>query len=273
MGAAALCCGAMFCLGRSPLPSSTGGSHDSGEAGLPQLEKPAAPAPPSPKFVISSEERGDIYMARKSYADAVDYYYRALKEPGASDAGKASIFNKLGIAYQQELDYSAAQKAYKMSTHLRHDFPEPLNNLGTIYFMEDKPGKSVKFYLQALKLNPSSASFHMNLGTAYYRRKKYTQAVSEYQTALTLDPGILSERSAVGTVMETRGADANFYFYMAKSFALVGQLDESIRYLRRAFEDGFKDRKKLAQDPVFQKISQFPAYVELMKNPPVPIRE
>ena len=234
-----------------------------------QIESPV----PSPKVAITAEERADIYMARKSYADAVDYYYRALKQPGLSPQGSATIWNKVGIAFQQQNNYGAAQKAYQEAMHLRADFSEPWNNLGTTYFMENKFKKSIKFYQHALKLSPSSPSFHMNLGTAYYRRKKYKDAVEEYKTALTLDPYFLSERSSGGTVMQTRGADADFYFYLAKSFAMVGQADEAVRYLRRAFEDGFKDQKRLAADPDIQKISQNPAYVELMKNLPVPIRD
>lgn len=234
-----------------------------------QIENPVPP----PKGTISLEERADIYMARKSYPDAVDYYYRALQQPGISPPGAATLWNKIGIAFQQEDNYRAAQKAYERAMRLRTDFSEPWNNLGTTYFMENNFKKSIKYYLHAIKLNPSSASYHMNLGTAYYRRKKYKVAVEEYKTALTLDPNILSERSSEGTVMQTRGADANFYFYLAKSFAMVGRADEAVRYLRRAFEEGFKDQKRVASDPDIQKISQYPAYVELMKNLPVAIQD
>jgi tetratricopeptide (TPR) repeat protein len=203
----------------------------------------------------------------------VDYYYRSLKQPGLSPSDAATIWNKLGIAFQQQNNYGAAQKAYQGAMRLRAEFSEPWNNMGTTYFMENNFKKSIKYYLHAIKLSPSSASFHMNLGTAYYHRKRYKDAVEEYKTALTLDPNFLSERSSGGTVMQTRGADADFYFYLAKSFAMVGRADEAVRYLRRAFEDGFKDQKRLAADPDIQKISQNPAYVELMKNLPVPIRD
>lgn len=234
-----------------------------------QIQNPANPA----RTDLSPEERADIFMARKAYADAVDYYYRAIRQPGISARDAATVWNKLGIAYQQQEDYNLAAKAYKEAIHRRADFPEPWNNLGTNFYMEDKFKKSIKYYVHALKLSPSSASFHLNLGTGYYRLKKYKEAVDEYRTALTLNPDILTEHSPSGTVMQTRGADSKFYFYVAKSFAMVGRPDEAVRYLRRAFEDGFKDQKLLAEDPDFKKMSQYPEYVELMKNLPVPIRD
>jgi tetratricopeptide (TPR) repeat protein len=220
--------------------------------------------------VLSLEERADIFMARKAYADAIDYYQRALKR---SNYASAPQWNKLGIAYQQQLSYRAARKAYEKSIRAKKDFPEPWNNIGTTYFLENKFRKCLRFYRHAIQLNPQAAAFHVNLGTAYYRLKKYPDSMEEYRTALNLDPSVLTERSSLGPVVETRSADPEYYFYVAKVFAALGRAEEAVRYLRRAFEDGFKDQKRIDEDPDLLKISQHPAYVELMKNPPVPIKE
>lgn len=239
---------------------------------LPSPTTPSAGAPGTPgqSAEISLENRADIFMARKAYADAVDYYFRALKQTGRSNA---SLWNKLGIAYQQQLDYRAARKAYKEAMRHKKDFAEPWNNLGTTYFMENKFRKSVKYYQQAIKLNPNSAPFRLNIGTSYYRLKKYKEALDEYRAALSLDPNVLTERSLMGTVVQARGADAEFYFYLAKVFASVGRAEDAVRYLRRAFEEGFKDEKRLDEDQDFQRINQDPAYIELRKNPPISIKD
>jgi tetratricopeptide (TPR) repeat protein len=239
-----------------PAPSATAGQTN---------ETPVKPHP------LSYEDRADIYMARKSYEDAVDYYYRALKE---AHMANAVVWNKLGIAYQQLQNYHASRKAYGQAVRRQKDYTEPLNNIGTTYFVEKKYGKSVKYYLRAIKLNPDSGSYHMNLATSYLHMKKYKEAVEEYRTALTLDPDIFLRRSAFGTTIEApRGADAEYYFYLGKVFASLGRPEEAVRSLRRALEDGFKDRKRILEDPDFMKISQNPAYVELMNNPPVGIKD
>ena len=232
---------------------------------------PEPPAQPPPKAAtLSLTDRADIFMARKSYSDAVDYYRRALTAAGRKDP---PLWNKLGIAYQNLMDYSAARKAYKEAMRLDANFSEPWNNLGTTYYLNDKAKKSIKYYRQAIKLNPNSASFHTNLGTAYYQMKKFKEAVAEYQTAITLDPNVLTEHTSVGTIMQARAADARFFFYMAKVFASVGRAEEAVRYLRRALEDGFNDQKLMDSDPDLKKISEFPEYVELRKNPPKAIKE
>ena len=177
-------------------------------------------APPTDRPPLTFEERADIFMARKSYEDAVDYYYRALKQ---AHFANAIVWNKLGIAYQQLQNYPAARKAYNQAIRHQKDYPEPLNNIGTTYFMQNKYGKSVKYYLKAIKLNPESASYHLNLGTSYIHMKKYKESVEEYRTALSLDPNIFSQRSAFGTTMEARGADPEYYFYLGKVFASLGR--------------------------------------------------
>ena len=208
-------------------------------------------------------------MARKNYADAADYYYRALKQSSFKDP---VVWNKLGIAFQQENKFHSARKAYTNATRVDKNFAEAWNNLGTVYFMEKKYGRSVTYYQRAIELKGDNAAFHMNLGTSYYHLKKFDQAVEEYRTALGIDPKVVVSGVPVGTVVHAGGTDVEFYFYMAKAFASIGNAEDAVRYLRRALEDGFNDPKRIDEDPDFKKISQYPAFVELMRNPPVAIK-
>ena len=161
-------------------------------AGLsPEQAAPAAGSPPArttPPKELTLEERADIFMARKNYADAADYYYRALKQSSFKDP---VVWNKLGIAFQQQSKFRSARKAYANATRVDKNFAEAWNNIGTVYFMEKKYGKSVKYYQRAIELKGDNAAFHMNLGTSYYHLKKFDQAVEEYRTALGIDPNVV----------------------------------------------------------------------------------
>jgi tetratricopeptide (TPR) repeat protein len=226
---------------------------------------------------LSEEEWGDLYMARKTYDAAIDHYSIAINSHNDSPQDKievASLYNKMGICYQQKLDYGKARRAYDRAIRLDKNLAQAWNNLGTTYYLNHREKKSIKFYRRAINLNPQSASYHLNLGTAYFARKKYKQASNEYRTAIQLDPEVLRRNSTgAGTAVETRHVDAQYYFYLAKIFASVGNPVEAIRYLQHAMEEGFKDRKRILEDPDFQKISNDPAFVALMKNPPVAIKD
>jgi len=252
------------------------GSAGIGGAGArPQTEslpQPAASQAQEPAK-ITLQQRADIFMARKDYSDAVDFYSRALRQEASQRTDAAVLWNKLGIAYQQQNYYAAARKAYEKALHFNQSSAEAWNNLGTTYFFAGKYKKSVKYYQHAIALDPNSPSFHVNLGTSYTHVKKYPQAVEEYRVALTLDPTILTEHGANGTVMEPRLVDAEYFFYLAKVFASLGRAPEAVRYLRRAFEEGFDNLKRLDQDPDFLKISKNPEYAALRKNPPAALKE
>ena len=64
----------------------------------------SAPAQPAE---LTLEQRGDLYMARKMYREAVEVYQKALPQ------GKGFVIsNKIGIAYHQMQDFRAAKKSY-----------------------------------------------------------------------------------------------------------------------------------------------------------------
>ncbi len=232
-----------------------------------QENPPQTPSPPHRE--LTPEQRADVYMARKNYADAADYYYRALKKSSFKDAG---LWNKLGIAFQEEEKFGRAIRSYKMATQLNPGFAEAWNNIGTVYATVKKYPKSLRYYRQAIQLKGDAAGFRLNLGTSYYHLKKFDLAVAEYRTALSLNPQVVNQESATGTTIHAGGEDPEFYFYMAKAYASIGDAGNAVRYLRRAMEEGFDASKRLEGDPDFAKISQDPAYIELRRNPPVAIK-
>jgi tetratricopeptide (TPR) repeat protein len=227
------------------------------------------PAPADQPKPLTLEQRADVFMARKNYGDAADYYYQALKQ---SSFKNPIVWNKLGIAFQQGSNFHNAHRAYEAAIRNDGQFADAWNNQGTVFFMEKKYAKSVKYYQRAIGLKGDAASYHMNLGTSYYHLKKFKLAVEEYRAALGIDPNVLTHESSVGTVVQAGGADVEYYFYLAKAFAAVGNAPEAVRYLRHALEEGLKDPQRIGEDPDFKKISQYPAFVELMQNPPVAIK-
>lgn len=226
---------------------------------------------------LSEEEWGDLYMARKTYDAAIDHYslaIRSYKDSPQNRAEVALLYNKMGICFQQKLDYGKAREAYDNAIRMDKTLAQAWNNLGTTYYLDQRPKRSIKYYRRAIKINPQGPSYHLNLGTAYFARKKYQQASNEYRMAIELDPDVLTRNSqGAGIAIETRHVDAKYYFYVAKIFASAGNSVEAVRYLEHAMEEGFKDRKRILEDPDFRKISTDPAFVSLMKNPPVAIKD
>ena len=225
------------------------------------------PVPDVPRRVLSMEQRANLFMVRKKYPQAIEFYQFALeKEPK-----KASLWNRLGIAWHFMGDIRQARKAYKRAYQVDRTSGQAMNNIGTTYFVVNRYRKSIRFYLRALQLEPANPTYHLNLGTAYFHIGKYEKAAQEYRFAIQKDPGILSRSGNLGTSMQARSWDERMYFQVAKIMAALDRFPEAVRYLRRAIEDGFGNFKKIENDPDLQRMAEYPPYVELLRTPPTAI--
>ena len=212
---------------------------------------------------LTPEDRGDVYMARKMYREAIESYQQAPQD-------SAVVWNKMGIAYHQMLDLDAATKRYRRAIKLDAKYPEAINNLGTIYFAQKRYSRAIFYYKRALKLSPGSAAFYSNLGTAYFAEKKNKEFWDAYNKALQLDPEVFEHRNTFGVLLQDRTVEerARYHFYLAKLYAGTGRRDLALQYIRRALEEGFTDRKKLLQDPEFAAMRDLPEFKELLKLEP-----
>ena len=168
------------------------------------------------------------------------------------------------------LDLNTAKKDYEKAIKLNPSYSEAINNLGTVHYARKSYRKAIKYYQRALRLTPDSASIYSNLGTAYFARKKYKQAFVAYQKALSLDPEVFEHRSSFGTVLQERSVEerAKFHYYLARTYAKAGDFEHAITYLRKAFEEGFKDRQKVMEESEFEKLRETAEFQQLMKLEP-----
>lgn len=221
------------------------------------------PIVPEKSARVTPEMRGDIFMARKMYREAIDAYREVLGD-------SAVIHNKIGIAYHQMLDLNSARKWYEKSIKIDPKYSEAINNLGTVYYAKKSYRRSVGLYKKALRISPDSASIHSNLGTAYFARKKYKEAAVEYDIAVKLDPEVFEHRSTQGILLQERTVEerAKFHFYLAKTYAKSGATDRALLYMRKAIEEGFKEKEKFRQDADFATIRDLPEFKELLALEP-----
>jgi len=212
---------------------------------------------------LTPEQRADVLMARKMYRDAIEAYREA---PQTS----AIILNKIGIAYHQMGDFAAARKHYERAMKLDKHYADAVNNSGTVFYALKSYRSAIARYKKALQISPNTASFWSNLGTAEYSRGKYAEMSVAYQKALSLDPNIFERRGTIGTELQDRTVTdrARYHFELAKLYAKSGKQELALQYLRRALEEGLKDKVKMTQSPEFAELSKTDEFKQLMTLEP-----
>jgi tetratricopeptide (TPR) repeat protein len=221
------------------------------------VDPPAADA-----TAAALEEQGDRLRAEKLYLDALDYYYAALgKKPN-----DAHLLNKIGITNLMMQRYKDARKAFEHAIKADHEFADAYNNLGVVFYEAKKYGAAVKQYEKAIQKDKNSASFFSNLGAAHFSKKEFERAVAAYQHALELDPEVFERTSRAGVQAQLPSPDdrARYDYTVAKLYAKMGFSEQSLEYLRKAIEAGYKDLKNVYKDVEFAELRKNPRFTELM---------
>jgi len=252
----------VWALAQTANPPKTNAMLDGNRSSPPAAAVPQADV----ATPLSVEQRGDILMARKEYREAIDMFRSGSpKDP--------VLWNKEGIAYHQLTQLGNARKMYERALKLKPDYVEAMNNLGTIYYAQRSFRRAISWYNKALKLSagqPKSASIYMNLGTAEFGRKKYELATTAYQMALKIDPDVFEHHGNFGVMLEEHSVQerAKYHYYLAKIYAKDGRNELAMQYLRKALEEGFKERDKLNKDPEFAGIRNLPEFKQLLASEP-----
>ncbi len=214
--------------------------------------------PDSANLQLSLERRGDILMARKMYREAGEVYKQAIQ----ADPGSAKLFNKLGISYHQLMLLGNARREYERAWKLDKTYGQALNNLGTVHHAQGNYKRASRTYKRALQITPYSASVYSNLGTSLFARRRYKDATKAYLRALELDPEVFESRGSVGTLLQERsvGDRGKYYYFMAKAYAAVEQPDRAVLYIRKALEEGYGSRRRIANDSAFASLHEYPPF-------------
>ncbi|HTS60451.1 MAG TPA: tetratricopeptide repeat protein [Candidatus Acidoferrales bacterium] len=202
-------------------------------------------------------------MARKMYREAIEAF-------GEGSPKDAILRNKTGIAYHQLQELDKALKCYQQAVKLNPKYHEAVNNIGTIYYTKKSYRRAITYYRRALKIAPEQASIHSNLGMAYFARNEMEPAVEEFRAALKLDPEVFEHHSSYGVLLQERSVSdrAKYHYWMATLYAQGGRNDLALQYLRKAIEEGYKERKKLAEDPAFAGLHDLPEFQQLLTLEP-----
>jgi len=201
-------------------------------------------------------------MARKQYRDAIDAY----REAPAS----AVVMNKIGIAYHQLGDFAAARKHYERSMKLDKHYADAVNNDGTVFYAVKRYKTAISRYKKALQMSPNTASFWSNLGTAEYSLGRYPEMADAYQKALSLDPEIFERRGTVGTELQDRSVTdrARYHYELARLYAKSGKNELALQYLRKALEEGLKDKLKMTGTPEFAELRETDEFKQIISLEP-----
>jgi tetratricopeptide (TPR) repeat protein len=207
---------------------------------------------------IPAEAKADILMARGEYAAAIAVYQEG-------NLKSAIVWNNIGMAYHHMFALDEARKAYQTALTINPRFAPASNNLAAVYYGQHDFRDAEHFYKRALKHTQESAVIFCNLGTAYFAQGKYKQGMKAYRKAFEIDESVFApNRSAMIEAGSSREQRIAMNYFVAATYARAGKQEQALTYLRKAMDEGFKDRKRLIEDKDFAALRTTPEFQHLL---------
>jgi DNA-binding winged helix-turn-helix (wHTH) protein/tetratricopeptide (TPR) repeat protein len=209
-------------------------------------------------------------------AESVKEFQRALTEnPNYALAHSWYGENLAAMSHFQEAEVEA-QRAME---------GDPLSliigsNAGWTYSLAGKNDQAIEILKKAIDIDSSFPRTHFRLGRAYEQKKLYDLAISELRQAVSLSPGDSCYKGSLGHAYALSGHEAEARkvlqdlegrlgqpyvpaYAIALVYAGLGENDNSINWLERAYEDRSTSIAFLKLDPELSGLHTNPRFQQL----------
>jgi tetratricopeptide (TPR) repeat protein len=156
-----------------------------------------------------------------------------------------------GLTIERNRDYRSEISIWTDTQAKRPANPRAYNNLGTIYAEAGNYGEAIRYFREAVVLEPHFAYAHYNLAKALRAQKQVDEAVEHYLAALREKPKMTNVRlelamylGELGRIAEaveqfsealrTDPRNANAHYNLGVALARQGKLSDAVRHFAEA---------------------------------------
>jgi tetratricopeptide (TPR) repeat protein len=140
-----------------------------------------------PDYIFALNGRGNIHDARKNYPQAIADYTAAIKLD--QNPYTCVFYTNRGNTYTRPgfQDWDKAEADFKKAIKVHPTYPQNYVGLALFYENRKEVDKAIKYYQEAIKLNPKEAGFQVYLGWAFHRKGDQLRAEAAFANALEYD--------------------------------------------------------------------------------------
>jgi len=192
----------------------------------------------NPKDLKALDALGSIMRVRKRYAEAVDYYTRALALVKQPAKRHWSLFYSRGTCYERLKEWPPAEADLKKALKLYPDQPMVLNYLGYSWVDQNhhlKEGMSL--IEKAVALKPDDGYIVDSLGWAHYKLGDFKEAVRFLERAVELKPEDPVLNDHLGDALWRVGREREARFQWDQALTLEPEPDQ-VEKIKKKLSDG-----------------------------------
>jgi tetratricopeptide (TPR) repeat protein len=222
-----------------------------------------------------------VVLARKGDLDqAIRHYTKALRI--MPDYVEARV--NLGVVLARKGDLDQAISHLSKALQIDPESAKAHNNLGGALAGQGRLDEAIHHYTEAVRIKPRYADAHYNLGIALASKGDLDRAIRHLSEALQIMPGHSKAHYDLGNLLASQGdldgairhlsevvrlsPDDNIpvCYNIACAYARQNKIEESIVWLKKAVDKGFKRWELLKTDKDMENIRGSSYYKEIIEG-------
>ncbi len=192
-------------------------------------------------------EIAEFYFIKNHFSQATDLFKTLTENNNTS----ASLYQKLGFAYQNMSNLSEATKAYEKADFIQPDDLWTLRKLAFCYKLNGEYDKALKIYMHIDFLKPRKASNILQIANCHVRLEQYEEALKLYFELESSEEGqvklwrLIAQISfQIGKLSQSQyycekiveyEPDSDDYILAAYIHWAQNKLNTSLEYFKKAF--------------------------------------
>lgn len=191
----------------------------------------------------------------------------------------SNAYTNLGTLLKKMRRFQEAEDAYKKAIEINQFLDKAYINLGRLYFEQGNWEGAFTVLTKAIELNPKSAECYKQRGLVNQTIGNLNLALEDYRKAINLQPDLGIVRMSLFGLLRKMKKDeeAKEHESLAREFALTdneynracfeaicGNVNEAIKLLTIAFENGQFSKEWAKQDPDLENLRDDPRFQKLV---------
>ncbi|KAM3145382.1 hypothetical protein pb186bvf_002426 [Paramecium bursaria] len=137
------------------------------------------------RFMSPLLAKGISLLRLKNYEEAIQVFTFSIQ---VNPKSYHSYYQK-AIALRDQNKHNEAIQNFEISFEIKNKLvSEPLSQIASIYYGQDKYQQAITYYDKVLELNPSNVTANYNKGLSYKQMEKYQEAIPFLDKANQLNP-------------------------------------------------------------------------------------
>jgi tetratricopeptide (TPR) repeat protein len=202
----------------------------------------------NPGDVKALDALGSIMRVRKRYAEAVDYYTRALALVKKPSKRHWSLFYSRGTCYERLKNWPPAEADLKKALNLYPDQPMVLNYLGYSWIDQNNHLKEgMSLIEKAVALKPDDGYIVDSLGWAHFKLGNFKEAVRFLERAVELKPEDPVLNDHLGDALWHVGREREARFQWDQALTLEPE-PEDVEKIKKKLAEGLPGSVEASSD-------------------------